>query len=56
MVTYFNRKDMISFGEYLLSEERKELYKSHPVLGSENLEERLSVVNHSDLDNWKNRK
>ena len=43
---------MISFGKYLLSKERKELYKNHPELGDKNLEERLSEVNHSDVENF----
>ena len=48
----FTRTDLVSFGNYLLSNERKELFESHPDLGSENLEERLSEVNHSDIENW----
>lgn len=48
---YFNKKDLVKFGNYLLSDERKELYKSHPEpYGT--LEERLSVVNHSDIENF----
>jgi hypothetical protein len=54
MVTYFNKTDLISFGNYLLSKERRELYKSHPEYPNDlMLEERLSTVNHSDVENWK---
>jgi hypothetical protein len=53
MVTYFNKKDLVSFGNYLLSEERKDLFASHPELGSTKLTFRLSCVHDSDFDNWK---
>ncbi len=56
MVTTFNRKDMISFGKYLLSEERRQRFINHPVFGSNNLEERLSDVHHADIENWINSK
>lgn len=52
MVLYFNKRDLISFGNYLLSDERRELYKNHPELGDKNLEERLLGVHKSDIDNW----
>jgi hypothetical protein len=58
MVTYFNRKDLVSFGSYLLSEERKALYES----ASRNAlkdgidiaptDERLECVSHADIENW----
>ena len=53
MVTYFNRKDMVEFGNYLLSEKRKMRFRNHPEaekMGS--LEERLSQVHHADVANW----
>lgn len=59
MVTYFNRKDLVSFGEYLLSEERKrqfaESYKEKIRSGVENplsVEESLAAVHHADIENW----
>ena len=57
MVTYFNKKDLVSFGNYLLSKERRELFKSRPKpINSEGpgltLDERLSVVHHADVENW----
>lgn len=51
MVTYFNKKDLVDFGNYLLSEERKRLFENHPEpVGT--LEERLSKVHHSDVENF----
>lgn len=52
MVTYFNKGDMISFGKYLLSDERREYYKKHPEPVNLTLDERLATVNHSDIENW----
>ena len=58
MVTYFNRKDMISFGNYLLSEKRKsrfyELDKDLRQYGNDFIpaEQRLKEVFHVDFENW----
>jgi hypothetical protein len=49
MVTYFNKKDLVAFGNYLLSEERRERFKA---ISEEALEERLSVVHHADVENF----
>ena len=59
MVTYFNKKDLVSFGSYLMSEQRKNRFKearkenerrniSNPLP----IEESLSMVYHSDVENW----
>lgn len=53
MVTYYNKKDLVSFGNYLLSPHRRALFASHPDLGEKDLEERLSQVHHSDIEEWK---
>ncbi len=54
MVTYFNKKDLVDFGNYLLSEERKELFRQHPEpVGT--IEERLGRVTHSDVENFLSR-
>jgi len=45
MVTYFNKKDLVSFGNYLLSKERKER------TSKENQEN----VTHADIENWKSK-
>ena len=41
MVTYYNKKDLTSWGEYLLSERRRE-----------NIRGDLSKVHHADFENW----
>jgi len=41
MVTYYNKKDLTSFGEYLLSERRRQ-----------NIRGDLSKVYHADFENW----
>lgn len=57
MVTYFNRKDMVSFGRYLLSEERTNRIKSAHDEGDPcPIEERLREVYHADVENWKLKK
>ena len=53
MVTYYNRKDVVSFGNYLLSEERKNLIVNHPMSTTENIPRRLVEVSHADVENWK---
>ena len=58
MVTYFNKKDMVSFGSYLLSEKRKSMIENsylEDTKGIENplpLEDRLNMVTHADVENW----
>ncbi len=52
MVTYFNKSDLVKFGEYLLSEERKNLIKSHPGFEPSTIEHRLKQVSHADVANW----
>ena len=57
MVTYFNRKDLVQFGEYLLSEERTSLIsESYNSNDNVSLEERLKSVYHADVENFLNSK
>lgn len=58
MVTYFNRKDLVSFGSYLLSEKRKNQLKESREEAVKNginpipLEEAMSEVYSADIENW----
>ena len=62
MVTYFNRKDLVSFGSYLLSEKRKarflEKYENAIKEGAtpEFIEDHSSQVWHADIENWMDEK
>jgi len=58
MVTYFNKKDLVSFGNYLLSEKRKARFQAsydEAIARGENPitpEESMSNVWHPDICNW----
>jgi len=53
MVTYFNRKDLVRFGEYLLSEQRtKRIADNHENDDPITLQERLQAVYHADVENF----
>jgi len=45
----FTRADLLTFGQYLLSAKRRKKYAavSHTLL-----KERLTQVNHADIENW----
>ncbi len=53
MVTYYNRRDLVAFGNYLLSEERRSAIIDAPVNNSQNMDQRMSEVSHADIENWK---
>ncbi len=52
----YSEADMVGFGSYLLSDERRKLFMEHPDHDGDDrgvLEMRLSQVHHADLENWK---
>lgn len=51
MVTYFEEEDLVSFGGYLLSEERKKSILEHPEF-KDKTEEDLKIIYQIDLLNW----
>lgn len=58
MVTYFNKKDLVSFGLYLLSDERKASFEESTRIAKSDggnplpTKERLKWVHDADLCNW----
>lgn len=56
MVVYFNKKDLIQFGNYLLSDERTELVMSHPQKRDDEKRESLKLVSYADIENFLEKK
>jgi transposase len=53
MVVFFEEQDLVSFGTYLLSETRYELYcEKYPEADEDEITNRLSRVNEDDLADW----
>jgi hypothetical protein len=53
-VKHLTEEDLVSFGNYLLSEKRKESFTdTEKDLSLPSIEERLKLVNDVDLANWK---
>lgn len=53
MVTFFSEQDLVSFGNYLLSPERKSYYLNQGI-NEDKVDVILSAVNNIDLTNWVN--
>ena len=55
MVTYFNKKDLVNFGKYLLSDERMKSisdgFQSEEIDGI-SLKEKQQQVYHADVENF----
>jgi hypothetical protein len=49
----YTPKDLVSFGLYLLSNERRKMFITHPEFTTDTLQERLSRVYDADIENWK---
>jgi len=53
MIMYFNKEELISFGEYMVSDERTQKIINHPSASKmAPVEERLKQVHPLDFDNW----
>lgn len=52
MIMFFTEEDLVSFGNFMVSDSRRKMYENHPELKDENIEERLKQVNDADLANW----
>lgn len=50
MVTYFNKKDLVAFGKYLLSKERTD--RITQTESEIPVKERLKEVYHADVENF----
>lgn len=53
METKYTEKELVSFGNYLLSPHRIQSLMEHPDFEEELLAERLEQVSDADLENWK---
>jgi len=51
-IHHFTREDMVSFGNFLLSDARTEAKMKHPEFNQEQKEETLKQVSHADVSNW----
>ena len=53
MVTLFDEKDLVSFGMYMISDQRKESITNNPEIDDENLKQALlKTVTQYDFNNW----
>lgn len=48
----FTNKEMLKFGNYLLSEERRSLILNHPDLNDSEKRQRLKIATEEDLKEW----
>lgn len=51
MVIFFSEDDVISFGYYMISKQRKDFFANHPDF-KDNVVARLQIVDELDLANW----
>lgn len=57
MITLFDERDLISFGMYMISEQRKESIKNNPeITNNETRKAILKTVTQFDFNNWLNYK
>lgn len=53
-MTTYSKEDLVSFGNYMVSKQRRNLYETHPEANNISVDERLSNVHDADLANWQN--
>jgi len=53
MVTYYNRKDLVAFGNYILSVERSRIFKLEEAGEEGPTGPDVPDVSHADIINWK---
>lgn len=51
MITYFTEQDLVSFGAYILSKERKQAYLDKGI-PEDKINELLDTINVLDLTSW----
>jgi len=57
MITLFDERDLVSFGMYMISEQRKESIKNNPeITNNETRKAILKTVTQFDFNNWLNYK
>ena len=57
MITLFDERDLVSFGMYMISEQRKESIKNNPeITNNETRKAILKTVTQYDFNNWLNYK
>lgn len=57
MITLFDERDLVSFGMYMISEQRKESIKNNPeITNNESRKAILKTVTQFDFNNWLNYK
>ena len=53
MLTLFDEEDIISFGSYMISQERKDSITNHPeITNNQDRKEILKIVTPFDFNNW----
>jgi len=52
MVIFFTEEDLVSFGTYMISKERKDVYLNNVEGIIDQVDTLLSQVNTVDLENW----
>lgn len=52
MTIIFSEQDLISFGQYIVSDLRKDIYRDRFDIDGEELENRLAKVSSEDIGDW----